>query len=137
MRGRRPTLAARDSDGRRSVRVRATRKRGADEAPAQTLLDLIDLAAATQRMAMRERANNPVKADGLVSSSARIQLAAAGLLHAIGALKDNLGRYECDELLGSPMGQASLLVALKNKGRIYLTQVRTPLTFACRERARW
>jgi hypothetical protein len=91
-------------------------------APAQTLLDLLTLAASTMRMSIRLRVANPAKSADLATSSNRIQLAAAGCLRTISTLKDGLGRYECDEILSSPLGLAALAMALKNKGRAFLTQ---------------
>ena len=46
-------------------------------APSLTLLDLIELAAATQRKAIRMRPHEPFVADELVAASSRLQLAAA------------------------------------------------------------
>ena len=93
-----------------------------DAHPTHTLLDLIELAAATQRMAIRIRMHNPSRSDDLLSASSRIQYVAAGCLRTVGVLKDSLGRYECDEMLRSPFGQQALECALKQSCRIFLTQ---------------
>ena len=53
--------------------------------------DLVTLAAATERMALRVN-NNPVRADKFKNSSAKLQLAACACLHSIGTLKDGLGK---------------------------------------------
>ena len=90
--------------------------------PARTLLDLLELAAATSRMALRSRRRDPSKADGLMSASHRLQLAAGGCLASIGEIKDALRRFDCDELLRSPMGTQSLSIAIKNRMGTYLTQ---------------
>lgn len=61
--------------------------------PAQTLLDLIELAAATQRMSLRIKHYDPLRADQLIMSSNKLQLAASACVHSLGNLKDGLGRY--------------------------------------------
>ena len=89
--------------------------------PACTLLDLLELAAATQRMALRTSYYSPSKSDDLYNSSTRLQLAAGGCLAQISSLKDHLGRFEVNELLNSPLGVQAQLIALKNNCRTFLT----------------
>ena len=87
------------------------------QAPCRTLADLLDLAAATKRMALRQ----PEKADDLMASCARFELIAAALLNAIANLKDVAERFEVDQILSSPMGVKSLQNAISNQCRRYLT----------------
>ena len=89
--------------------------------PARTLLDLLELAAATQRMALRNSYSNPSKSDDLHNSSSRLQLAAGGCLAQISSLKDHMGRFEVNELLNSPLGIQAQLLAVKNNCRTFLT----------------
>lgn len=89
--------------------------------PSRTLLDLLELASSTTLFAMRLKAIDPSRADGISQSSTRLQLLASGCLNAIGPIKDQLGRYECDELLRSPMGVQSLGMAIMADCRVYLT----------------
>ena len=90
--------------------------------PALLLRDLLELAAAAQRKAMRLRSREPLAADHLSAASARLQLVAAGCLRAIGTLKDELGRYEVDELLRSPIGYDALKTATRYNLRTFVAQ---------------
>lgn len=90
--------------------------------PAQTLLDLLSLAAAMFRDSVRMEAIEPLMADTLRSGSVRLQLLAAGCLSMIGSVKDGLGRYECDELLRCPKGMDVLRVALQNGLKTFIAQ---------------
>ena len=62
--------------------------------PGQTLYDLIDLASRSDRKSKRMSSYDSFTASDLTSSSVKLQLAAAGCLHAIGSQKDALGRFE-------------------------------------------
>lgn len=90
--------------------------------PGLTLLDLIDLAARSNRKSVTMSSYDSFTASDLSSSSARLQLAAAGCLHAIGSQKDALGRFECDELLRSPLGHQALSEALRLNCQIFVAQ---------------
>ena len=98
------------------------RQHAFDLEPARTLLDLLEIAAASRRMGVRTRSINPTRASDCMSSSTRMQFAAAGCLRTMGTLKDALGRYECDEILRSPIGHQTLECALKQRCRMFLTQ---------------
>lgn len=89
--------------------------------PSRTLVDLIQLASASRRMALRLRHAEPTLSEEFLSSSTRIELAAAGCLESIGPVKDAYGRYLCDELLRSPMGTECLELAIGNKCKTFLT----------------
>ena len=91
------------------------------ERPAQTLLDLLELAASSRRMALRLQHTDTALSSDYFTSSCRIELAAAGCLESIGPVKDAYGRYLCDELLRSPMGIACLELAISNKCKTFLT----------------
>ena len=91
------------------------------ERPGQTLVDILELASASRRTALRMQHTDPTLSSDYFSSSCRIELAAAGCLEALGAVKDAYGRYLCDELLRSPFGVECLEMAISNKCKTFLT----------------
>ena len=91
-------------------------------APGQVLVDLMELAAATQRKARRMRAFEPIVSDDLSAASDRIQLVAAGCLRSVGDIKDGLGRWQTDELLRTPRGVQALRTAIMFECRAFLSQ---------------
>ena len=90
--------------------------------PGQTLYDVVALSAAMERKAMLINKAEPIAAGELRAASSRLQLVAAGCIHSLGDLKDELGRYEVDELLRSPHGHAALQTALKFECRTFIAQ---------------
>ena len=90
--------------------------------PAQTLQDLIQLAAYAKRFHMRLRDTEPSAAAQMTEASERMQLAAAGCCSALGPLKDGLGRFEVDELMRCAKGFAALKTAMQYNCRSFVAQ---------------
>ena len=60
--------------------------------------------------------------DELEACSSRLQLGAAGCLSSLGRLKDGLGRFEVDELLATPLGEAAIKLAIRHRCKHLLSQ---------------
>ncbi|KAL1519631.1 hypothetical protein AB1Y20_023142 [Prymnesium parvum] len=117
----------------RSVLVDVYSKLGVDELarcvvndfkrhPASCLYDCVSLAGAIRVHARAARSLDHVRADDLDATSARLQLAAAGCLSELYTLKDGLGRYEVDELLLTPLGEAAIKLAVRHSCTSLLAQ---------------
>ncbi|KAL1496837.1 hypothetical protein AB1Y20_014423 [Prymnesium parvum] len=90
--------------------------------PALCLLDCVELAAAVQLHSRSVRGYDSYRSDELQSLSARLQLAAAGCLVSLGQLKDGLGRFEVEQLLLTPRGEAAITLAIRHSCKHFLSQ---------------
>ena len=90
--------------------------------PATCLYECVELAAAIQLRSRAVRGYDSFRSDELEASSARLQLAIAGCLVSIGRLKDGLGRYEVEQLLQSPLGEAAIKLAIRFSCKHFLSQ---------------
>lgn len=90
--------------------------------PATCLYDVIEMAAALQLRSRSVREYDSFRSDELEAASARMQLAAAGCLMNLGKLKDRLGRFEVEQLLKSPRGEAAIKLAIRHSCKQFLSQ---------------
>lgn len=90
--------------------------------PGTCLCECVQLAAATQFRSRAVRGYDTYQADELEAASARLQLAVAGCLVSLGRLKDGLGRYEVEQLLQSPLGEAAIKLAIRHRCKHFLSQ---------------
>ena len=90
--------------------------------PATCLYDCVEMAAAVQLRSRFVRGYDSFRSDELEAASARLQLAAAGCLVSLGRLKDGLGRFEVEQLLQSPRGEAAIKLAIRHSCKQFLSQ---------------
>ena len=90
--------------------------------PGTCMYECVQLAAVIQSRARAIRGFDTFRSDDLEASSARLQLAVAGCLVSLGRLKDGLGRYEVEQLLLSPLGEATIKLAIRQRCKHFLSQ---------------
>ena len=90
--------------------------------PGTCLYECVQLAAAVQLRSQAVRGYDTYRSDDLEATSARLQLSAAGCLVALGRLQDGLGRYEVEQLLQSPLGEAAIKLAIRQRCKHFLSQ---------------